>query len=134
MYPSGIGYPIGGPGAGQFVVIEMHYDNPQLSRGTYVGDLSLSLSSLFSFVFSLLPSPFCHFLISFYPATPNPPHPLHLPSSFFSFDFLPPLPLISTFLISSSSIFSSSSYFFFKCRVYTTKCAGSLAHIMVYIY
>ena len=33
LFPPNVGYPIGGPGGSQFAVIEMHYDNPRLTRG-----------------------------------------------------------------------------------------------------
>lgn len=29
-------YPIGGPGTARFLVMEMHYDNPDMRSGTYV--------------------------------------------------------------------------------------------------
>ena len=35
LYPPGVAYPIGGPGASQFALIEMHYDNPRLTSGVY---------------------------------------------------------------------------------------------------
>lgn len=33
IYPEGVAYPIGGIGQDQFVVIEIHYDNPQNTPG-----------------------------------------------------------------------------------------------------
>ena len=35
IYPENVAYPIGGPGAARFLVMEMHYDNPNGQRGTY---------------------------------------------------------------------------------------------------
>ena len=32
-YPENVAYPVGGPGNSQFVMLEMHYDNPQLVSG-----------------------------------------------------------------------------------------------------
>lgn len=32
VFPNGIGYPIGGKGE-QFLVLELHYDNPHMTRG-----------------------------------------------------------------------------------------------------
>ena len=32
-YPENVAYPVGGPGNPEFVVLEMHYDNPQLVSG-----------------------------------------------------------------------------------------------------
>ena len=32
-YPENVAYPVGGPGGQEFVVLEMHYDNPQLVSG-----------------------------------------------------------------------------------------------------
>lgn len=32
MFPNGLGYPIGGNGE-QFIVLELHYDNPNMVRG-----------------------------------------------------------------------------------------------------
>ena len=32
-YPENVAYPVGGPGDPEFVVLEMHYDNPQLVSG-----------------------------------------------------------------------------------------------------
>jgi len=33
VYPENVAYPIGGPGGARFVVVEMHYDNPDLQSG-----------------------------------------------------------------------------------------------------
>ena len=32
-YPENVAFPVGGPANGQFVMLEMHYDNPQLVSG-----------------------------------------------------------------------------------------------------
>ena len=34
IYPENVAYPIGGPGSARFLVMEMHYDNPDLRSGT----------------------------------------------------------------------------------------------------
>ena len=36
MYPADIAYPIGGPGAPRYLVMETHYDNPGLRSGKNV--------------------------------------------------------------------------------------------------
>ena len=36
IYPENVAYPIGGPGSARFLVMEMHYDNPDMRNGTYV--------------------------------------------------------------------------------------------------
>ena len=36
IYPENVAYPIGGPGSARFLVMEMHYDNPDMRSGTYV--------------------------------------------------------------------------------------------------
>ena len=41
VYPENVAYPMGGPGSARFLVVEMHYNNPQLRGGN---------SSQFSFV------------------------------------------------------------------------------------
>ena len=33
VYPENVAYPMGGPGSARFLVIEMHYNNPDLQRG-----------------------------------------------------------------------------------------------------
>lgn len=34
MFPEGVAFPVGGRGAREYIVIEMHYDNPLLHSGT----------------------------------------------------------------------------------------------------
>ena len=36
VFPEGLSVPLGGDGAPQYVVIEMHYDNPSLESGKFV--------------------------------------------------------------------------------------------------
>ena len=36
IYPEDVAYPIGGPGNPQYVVIEMHYDNPDRDDGKFI--------------------------------------------------------------------------------------------------
>ena len=36
IYPENVAYPIGGPGNPRFLVMEIHYDNPNLRSGIYV--------------------------------------------------------------------------------------------------
>ena len=36
IYPENVAYPIGGPGSARFLVMEMHYDNPDMRSGMYV--------------------------------------------------------------------------------------------------
>ena len=36
IYPENVAYPIGGPGNPQFLVMEIHYDNPNLRSGMLV--------------------------------------------------------------------------------------------------
>ena len=48
-YPENVAYPVGGPGNSQFIMLEMHYDNPQLVSGddnVAVGDYCMQLLSL----------------------------------------------------------------------------------------
>ena len=33
IYPENVAYPIGGPGSARFLVMEMHYDNPDMRSG-----------------------------------------------------------------------------------------------------
>ena len=33
-YPKGVAYKTGGPGSFQYVLLEIHYDNPNLAQGT----------------------------------------------------------------------------------------------------
>ena len=33
MYPKDVAFPIGGEGNAQYVILEMHYDNPNLDSG-----------------------------------------------------------------------------------------------------
>ena len=33
IYPENVAYPVGGPGNPRYVVIEMHYDNPNQNSG-----------------------------------------------------------------------------------------------------
>ena len=33
VYPENVAYPIGGPGNARFLVMEMHYDNPDMNSG-----------------------------------------------------------------------------------------------------
>ena len=33
IYPENVAYPVGGPGAEMFTVIQMHYDNPNFDAG-----------------------------------------------------------------------------------------------------
>ena len=35
IYPENVAYPIGGPGTARFLVMEMHYDNPDMRSGMY---------------------------------------------------------------------------------------------------
>jgi len=39
VYPNNVAYPIGGPGNAQYVVMEMHYDNPTFDMGESVSCL-----------------------------------------------------------------------------------------------
>ena len=41
MYPREVAYPIGGEGNPQYVVLEMHYDNPNEDFGTDLGHIIL---------------------------------------------------------------------------------------------
>ena len=34
IYPEGVAYPVGGPGQEEFLVLEIHYDNPTNVPGT----------------------------------------------------------------------------------------------------
>ena len=34
IYPENVAYPIGGPASARFLVMEMHYDNPDMRSGT----------------------------------------------------------------------------------------------------
>ena len=34
VYPNNVAYPFGGAGQPQYVVLELHYDNPQMISGT----------------------------------------------------------------------------------------------------
>ena len=36
IYPENVAYPIGGPGNPQFLVMEIHYDNPNMRSGMLV--------------------------------------------------------------------------------------------------
>ena len=36
IYPDNVAYPLGGAGSPRFVVVEMHYDNPNLQSGKNV--------------------------------------------------------------------------------------------------
>ena len=36
VFPEGLSLPFGGDGAAQYVLIEMHYDNPSLESGKFV--------------------------------------------------------------------------------------------------
>ena len=36
VYPNNVAYPFGGDGQAQYVVMELHYDNPQMISGTYL--------------------------------------------------------------------------------------------------
>ena len=40
FYPENVAYPVGGPGEPEFVVLEMHYDNPQLVSGMILCDVT----------------------------------------------------------------------------------------------
>ena len=33
IYPENVAYPIGGPGSARYLVMEMHYDNPDMDSG-----------------------------------------------------------------------------------------------------
>ena len=33
VFPANAAYPTGGPGAGRHIVMEMHYDNPNMEEG-----------------------------------------------------------------------------------------------------
>lgn len=35
IYPDNVAYPLGGAGSPRFVVVEMHYDNPNLQSGKW---------------------------------------------------------------------------------------------------
>ena len=35
-YPENVAFPVGGPGAGRHIVIEMHYDNPKMEQGELI--------------------------------------------------------------------------------------------------
>ena len=41
IYPENVAYPIGGPGNARFLVMEIHYDNPNLTSGMLVRLLTL---------------------------------------------------------------------------------------------
>ena len=41
VYPENVAYPIGGPGNARFLVMEIHYDNPESHRGM-LGDRVLN--------------------------------------------------------------------------------------------
>ena len=36
VYPEDVAYPIGGPGTPDYMVIEIHYDNPDFDAGIYI--------------------------------------------------------------------------------------------------
>ena len=36
VYPENVAYPIGGPGNARFLVMETHYDNPDLQSGMLI--------------------------------------------------------------------------------------------------
>ena len=38
-YPENVAYPVGGPGDPELVLLEMHYDNPQLVSGMMLCDI-----------------------------------------------------------------------------------------------
>ena len=41
VYPENVAYPVGGPGNARFLVMEIHYDNPESHRGK-LGDRVLN--------------------------------------------------------------------------------------------
>ena len=41
VYPKTVAYPVGGPGNARFLVMEIHYDNPESHRGK-LGDRVLN--------------------------------------------------------------------------------------------
>jgi len=46
-YPENVAYPVGGPGEPEFVVLEMHYDNPQLVSGMILCDVTDMVIKMF---------------------------------------------------------------------------------------
>ena len=61
-YPENVAFPVGGPGNSQFVMLEMHYDNPQLASGdddnVALNDYCMQLLSLVLFHGSNIDTPF----------------------------------------------------------------------------
>ena len=50
-YPEDVAFPIGGPGTPEYMVIEMHYDNPNFDAGIYVHNYAfISIHSCVSFI------------------------------------------------------------------------------------
>ncbi len=41
MYPADVAYPVGGPGAPRYIVMETHYDNPDGRSGKYNQNLNI---------------------------------------------------------------------------------------------
>lgn len=43
IYPEKVAYPVGGTGQQQFSMIEMHYDNPDMTEGNFIiGHMSIT--------------------------------------------------------------------------------------------
>ena len=36
VYPENVAYPIGGPGSARFLVVQLHYNNPELQSGMFL--------------------------------------------------------------------------------------------------
>ena len=45
IYPNGIAFPIGGRSDEQYVVMEMHYNNPSLTSGQYLWSLMCTIDA-----------------------------------------------------------------------------------------
>ena len=41
VYPENVAYPIGGPGSARFLVMSLHYNNPELQSGMFLLYVSL---------------------------------------------------------------------------------------------
>ena len=63
-YPENVAFPVGGPGNSQFVMLEMHYDNPQLVSGNNnnLADYCMQLLSLLLFHGSNINTPFSFYI------------------------------------------------------------------------
>ena len=43
IYPDNVAYPLGGAGSPRFVVVEMHYDNPNLQSGKWQSNVIITI-------------------------------------------------------------------------------------------